>query len=45
MPTGLLADRKPFELGPFKTTPFLVDHSAFDAYALLVEAPRLNGCS
>ncbi|RDI73403.1 Metallo-beta-lactamase superfamily [Gaiella occulta] len=37
-PTGLLADRTPFELGPFKITPFLVDHSAFDAYALLVEA-------
>lgn len=37
-PTGQLADRKPFELGPFRITPFLVDHSAFDAYALLVEA-------
>ena len=37
-PAGLLADRKPFELRPFTITPFLVDHSAFDAYALLVEA-------
>lgn len=31
-------DRRPFEVGPFKITPFLMDHSAFDAYALLVEA-------
>lgn len=27
-----------FELGPFRITPFLTDHSAFDAYSLLVEA-------
>ncbi len=33
-----LADRKPVEIGPFRITPYLVDHSAFDAYALLVEA-------
>ena len=33
-----LADRTPVEIGPFRITPFLVDHSAFDAYALLVEA-------
>ena len=26
------------EIGPFRITPQLVDHSAFDAYALLVEA-------
>ena len=26
------------EIGPFRITPHLVDHSAFDAYALLVEA-------
>ena len=31
-------DRRPFRMGPFTITPFLVDHSAFDAYALLVEA-------
>ena len=37
-PAGLLRDREPFELGPFRITPFLVDHSAFDAYSLLVEA-------
>ena len=30
--------RKPVEIGPFRVTPYLVDHSAFDAYALLVEA-------
>ena len=33
-----IADRKPFEIGPFRVTPYLVDHSAFDAYSLLVEA-------
>lgn len=33
-----LADRKPIVLGPFTITPFLVDHSAYDAYAVLVEA-------
>ena len=27
-----------FEVGPFRITPFLVDHSAYDAYALLVES-------
>ena len=34
---GFLTDRKPLELGPFTVIPFLVDHSAFDAYALLIE--------
>jgi ribonuclease J len=29
--------RVPFEVGPFKVTPYLTDHSAFDAYMLLVE--------
>ncbi|MEI8194536.1 MAG: MBL fold metallo-hydrolase [Phycisphaerae bacterium] len=33
-----LADRKPMQIGPFTITPYLVDHSAFDAYAVLVEA-------
>lgn len=37
-PAGFLADRKPIELGPFIVTPYLVDHSAFDSYALLIEA-------
>ncbi len=35
---GHLRDRAPFQLGPFTVTPYLMDHSAFDAYALLVEA-------
>jgi ribonuclease J len=33
-----LRDRTPITLGPFTITPFLVDHSAYDAYAILVEA-------
>lgn len=28
----------PIEIGPFTVTPYLVDHSAYDAYALLIEA-------
>lgn len=31
----------PFDLGPFRITPFLTDHSAFDAYMLLIE---VDGC-
>jgi len=31
-------DREPFEVGPFRITPYLMDHSAYDAHALLVEA-------
>ena len=34
----MLEDRKTFDWGPFKITPYLVDHSAFDAFALLIEA-------
>lgn len=30
--------RKPFEVGPFRIIPHLVDHSAFDAYAFEIEA-------
>jgi len=30
--------RKPFEIGSFRITPYLADHSAFDAYSLLIEA-------
>src|SRR4030042_5052138 len=26
-----------FEIGSFKITPFLIDHSAYDAYSLLIE--------
>ena len=33
-----IENRTPVRIGPFRVTPFLVDHSAFDAYALLVEA-------
>jgi ribonuclease J len=33
-----IKDKKPVILGPFTLTPYLVDHSAYDAYALLVEA-------
>ena len=28
----------PFIIGPFRITPYLMDHSAFDAHALLIEA-------
>lgn len=31
-------DRQPISAGAFTITPYLVDHSAYDAYALLVEA-------
>jgi ribonuclease J len=33
-----LVHREPLQIGPFTITPFLTDHSAFDAYGLLVEA-------
>ena len=33
-----IAHKKPVDIGPFHITSYLVDHSAFDAYALLVEA-------
>ncbi|MBE0508776.1 MAG: MBL fold metallo-hydrolase [Marinospirillum sp.] len=29
---------KKIQIGPFSITPYLVDHSAYDAYALLIEA-------
>jgi ribonuclease J len=35
---GYLRHRTPFELGPFTITPYLADHSGFDAYSLLIEA-------
>jgi len=35
---GHLRDNVPLELGPFRITPYLVDHSAYDAYSLFVEA-------
>ena len=33
-----LCARKPMQVGPFTVTPYQVDHSAYDAYALLIEA-------
>lgn len=36
--TGHLRDRVPIRVGPFTITPYLADHSGFDAYSLLVEA-------
>ena len=30
--------REHLEIGPFRITPYLADHSAFDAYSLLIEA-------
>lgn len=30
-------NQAPFDLGPFQITPFLTDHSGFDAYSLLIE--------
>ncbi len=37
-PRWLLEDRRTFEVGPFRITPYQVEHSATDAFALLVEA-------
>ena len=37
-PAGELVHRSTFDLGPFAITPFLMDHSAYDAYSLLIEA-------
>jgi ribonuclease J len=39
---GFLRDHESFEIGPFRVTPYLMDHSAFDAYALLIEAARVR---
>src|SRR3989338_5381679 len=33
-----IQDREQFNIEDFKITPFLMDHSAFDAYAFLIEA-------
>lgn len=38
LPKAFLRDRDPIAIGPFTITPYLNDHSAFDAYSLLVEA-------
>ena len=34
----IVENKKYFSIGDFKITPYLVDHSGFDAYAFLVEA-------
>lgn len=31
-------NRRPFRVGPFTVTPYLMDHSAYDAYGFLIEA-------
>ena len=36
--SGHLLDGKALSIGPFNVTPYLVDHSGYDAYALLIEA-------
>lgn len=33
-----MANRRRFMLGPFEITPYLADHSAYDAYSFLIEA-------
>ncbi|MCZ3387308.1 MAG: MBL fold metallo-hydrolase [Actinomycetia bacterium] len=35
---GHLQNRTEIEFGPFTVTPYLADHSAFDAFSLLIEA-------
>lgn len=35
---GYLRDAETVEIGPFRVTPLLVDHSAHDAYAFVIEA-------
>jgi ribonuclease J len=35
---GFFRSRHPRQIGPFRVTPFLNDHSAFDAYSFLIEA-------
>jgi ribonuclease J len=37
-PAGYLSHRRPVDLGRFRVTPYLADHSAFDSYSLLIES-------
>ncbi len=37
-PGPVLRDQATFRWGPFKIKPYLMDHSAYDAYAFLIEA-------
>ena len=41
-PAGYLSDRVQLEIGAFTVTPFLMDHSVFDSYSILVEADRTS---
>lgn len=36
--SNVISNKKPFTIGDIKITPYLVDHSAFDALAFLIEA-------
>ncbi len=36
--SAYLENKKPLQIGPFTVTPWLVDHSGFDAYALEISA-------
>jgi len=36
--SNIISNKKPFTIGDIKVTPYLVDHSAFDALAFLIEA-------
>lgn len=36
--THIISNKKPFNIGDIKVTPYLVDHSGFDALAFLIEA-------
>jgi ribonuclease J len=35
-----LRNLEPLQVGPFEITPYLIDHSAYDAYAFLVAADK-----
>lgn len=37
-PTGYFTSGKPFQIADFSVTPYLVDHSAYDAYAFVIHA-------
>jgi ribonuclease J len=39
-----LVNHRTFHIGPFAITPFLVDHSAYDAHAMLIEAGGRRLC-
>lgn len=37
-PTGFFSSGQSFQIGDFTITPYLVDHSAYDAYAFVIQA-------